>query len=65
MKVEYVCLVTLEERDVRLASVNGGVIVDHPVPPIRTVIRTTPDVKEQLGKAAESRGFRVSANEAA
>jgi len=48
MKCEYICVVTLDERDIRLAAANGGVTIEHPVAPVRTVIRLTHDVKEQL-----------------
>ncbi len=48
MRIEYFCIVTLEERDVRLAAANGGITIDHPIPPVRTVIKLTNEVREQL-----------------
>lgn len=48
MKVEYVCMVTLDERDVRLAAANGGTTIDHPIPPIRTIFRLSNEAQKQL-----------------
>ena len=48
MKVEYVCYVTLDARDVQLAAANGGTAIEHPVPPVRTVIRTTVECKKPV-----------------
>lgn len=39
MKVEYVCMVLMDERDVRLAAANGGTTIEHTVPPVRTILR--------------------------
>ncbi len=65
MKVEYVCVITLDQRDVRLASANGGMEIPHPVPPVKTIIKVTGDAerKSQTDLDRETYGFRVSASE--
>ena len=69
MKVEYICLLTLDERDIRLAAVNGGLSVEHPVPPLKTVITVTKDVRDQLQADHDAtlpaglRGWKASASE--
>jgi hypothetical protein len=56
MKVEYVCVLTLDERDIRLAAANGGTTVDHPVAPVKTILRVNTEVREQLLGPAEASG---------
>lgn len=66
MKVEYVCLVTMDDRDIRLAAANGGTAIEHPVSPVKTIIKVTTEVREQLIDASAEmtrHGFRVSAGE--
>lgn len=68
MRVEYVCLVTLDERDIRLAAANGGTTIEHPVAPVKTILRVSTEVREQLQAEATERAvgrFRISAAEAA
>lgn len=39
MRIENVCVVTLDDRDVRRATSHFGIAVDHLVRPDRTIIR--------------------------
>ena len=50
MKTEYVCIVTMDERDVRLAAANGGKEIEHPpgAYPIKTIFRVSNEVRDQL-----------------
>lgn len=48
VKVDYVCVVTLDERDIRLAAANGGTTIEHPVPPVKTILRVSTEVREHL-----------------
>lgn len=64
MRIEYICEITLEDRDIRLLAANGKEI-EHPVPLVKTIIKVTSEVREQLVPVDPDRGrpFRVSASE--
>lgn len=41
MRVEYTCVATLDDRDVKQAAVNGGLRVELPPQTTAVVIKTT------------------------
>ena len=66
MKVEYVCVVTLDDRDISLASANGGTQIEHPVAPVKTILRVNTQVITPpgvMGNQTASAGWRRSASD--
>ena len=66
MKIEYICLVTLDARDISLASANGGTQIEHPVAPVKTIIRVNTQVMASpvvTDNQAISAGWRRSASD--
>lgn len=61
MKVEYVCVVTMDQRDISLAAGNGGRPIEHPVAPVKTIIRVMTQGSEK--PEAHTTGWRKSASE--
>jgi len=54
MKTEYICIVTMDECDVRLSASNGGKEIEHPLGayPCKTIFRLTNEARAQLVKSA-------------
>lgn len=48
MQIQYICVVTMDERDVKLSAANGGITIEHPVPPVKTIFRLSNEVRDQL-----------------
>jgi hypothetical protein len=42
----------MDERDVKLSAANGGITIEHPVPPVKTIFKLTNEVRDQLLRAA-------------
>jgi hypothetical protein len=54
VKTEYICVVTMDERDVKLSAANGGIAIEHPpgASPVKTIFKLTNEVRDQLLRAA-------------